>query len=503
MGPTLAAIAFSALGVIAAFMFRPRQAHTRESTRAAAFWLSTTPFIYFIPNALLVLFICGAMLVAVSQGRAINRAALYFGALVAIPTSIIGAVPFPGLNYLVELDFSKTACLTLLLPFALVAKAPAVRRYAPTAGVILTALALLYSAQIFRAANLTSGIRASLDFFLLLVAPYIAIVRFLKTPEDVEGVLSMFLFIGVLFFFSEMISVATDWNFYNFAAAIRDIPRFADFRYGVVRTGVTVVPILAGFVMALAFLSVEYFRRLDKMGAALAWTLRSMFVIGCLVTVSRGAWLAFAAAGAAFWLFADAPRALRPLAVAFGVLVVLPAAVYLFFNADFSGIDKFGTFDFRRELLRASFVQIAEKPLFGDPNYIASGNFDHLEVGGLIDVVNYYLEIVLQHGIVGLVLFFWIFVSLFVGLLSLGKGLKARDDRRAELQRAVMLAILGSYLLMMATISAVSICAHIGVFACALAAAFLAIERKRLRSPDNAARLETAPAEVASGDLYG
>lgn len=482
MGPTIAATVYAAAAVVAAYFFQPRFVSNPAILRAALFWFASTPILFLISNLMAALIVCGVLLAVLTPSSLADRASYYVMTVAAVPLSVAAAVPFPGINYLMILDFAKIACVVLLLPVVILGKTPLARRYAPTIGALILILTALYCVLEFRSANLTSGLRASVDDILLYALPFMAILRLFSERAQFEKLFSAFIFLAVIFFFAALITQLASWNYYTFLIERHGLRAFADYREGILRVGVTVVPTLVGYVMTLGLISVEYFRSLKKGGALAAWIYRGMFLIAAILTYSRGAWLALAAGYATFLFFTKAPRSLRPAAIMLVVFVGAPIAAFLVMTADLSGIDEYGTFAYRRELLRASFVQISEHPFFGDPNFLESGNFDHLYTGmGLIDIVNSYLQIALGHGLVGLALYLSAFAVAIVGLLILGKrATEFGDARTLEHQRAVVLGAIAAYLAMAATISAVSMVGHYGVLVLAVATAFLAAARAEL-----------------------
>jgi O-antigen ligase len=512
LGPTLAATVYGILAIAAAVFLSPRQLQSPATVRALIFWFLSTPILFLLPATLLAFAVCGVILAALAPARGAERAVFYFMTVAAVPSDLFAAVPFPGINYLVELDFARTACLVLLAPVLMFAPTPPVRRYAPAVGLLLAFLAVYFSIQEFRTApTLTSGLRASAYNFLLLLIPYAALVRLLPSPDDIEKVFAGFIMLAMMFFFAAVISQLTSWNYYTFILDRAGHETFADFRYGFLRVSVTLIPVLVGFVMILGLVAVEYFAALKRMKPLAAWLLRLLFFGGLIITFARGAWLAGAAAAVTFLFFARLPRGLRPALFAAGALFGLPALLVFLMSSNVTDLDQFGTFAYRQELLRASLIQIRQEPIFGDANYLASGNFDHLYQGwGIIDVVNHYLQIVLEYGLLGLSAYLLAFALAVLGLLGLGAEVRRSDDRTLELRRAALLAVLFSYLVMMGTVSAVSLGAHFGVLGLALAAAFAAAVKRERReglhgaapSQDAAPPGAKADAGLAAGDLY-
>lgn len=502
MGPSIAATAYGTAAVLGAWFFRPRMIDGAALTRGLLFWLIATPLLFFLPDLLLALICCGVAAVLLAPRPSEEKLGFYLIAVMAVPSGLEALLPFPGINYLIVVDFTKVAAIALLVPAIAFRRTQYTSRYAPVAGAALIAITIIYSLQEFRDANLTSGLRASLNNVLLYAVPFAAIVRLATTTKAFDLVFGCIFALAVVFAFSAAVSQATSWNFYTFLAERAGIPQFADIRDGFLRVGVTTIPVIAGYIVALGVVCVEYFRTQGRIGFFMAWFYRALFLATCYFTVSRGAWLAAAAAIAVFWFFAKAPRAIRPVGVALGLFIGLPLAYMFVFAADFSSMDQYGTFEYRRDLLEAAWIQVQQKPLFGDPRFLESGNFDHLVQGqGIIDVVNYYVQITLEHGLVSLVIYLGAFAAVIAGLLRLGAPLRAAPKNDPlELKRAVLVSFAGSYLVMMATVSGVSVAPLLGVVLLALCASFIAAARKELG--DEAAVAVEPSAAALKGDLY-
>ncbi|HXI87545.1 MAG TPA: O-antigen ligase family protein, partial [Parvularculaceae bacterium] len=458
MGPIITGIVFCLAAVGAAFALRPGYAASLALPRATILWILAAPILFVSPSALLALVICAIAVVLLTPPGAEERAVFYLMALFAVPSALSAQIPFPGINYLTNLDFARAVCLALLVPVLIFEKPSPNFRYARAPGLFVLALTLLYSAQEFRSANLTSGIRNIVDDFLLYFIPFAALTRLLTKREHFDKAIGALGYVALIFFFAASISEAVNWNFYTYITERFGNAAFADFRDGVLRVSVTVNTILCGYVMALGLLAVEYFRANRKIGSLAAWFQRLAFVSGAYLTYSRGAWLSMAAAFSTYYFFTKAPRSIRMPAVILGLVILIPVGIYFAMHADFSSIDKFGTFEYRQQLLRTSIIQIKEHPLFGDPNFRQSANFANLVQGqGIVDIVNHYIQIALAHGLIALGIYVGAFAATAFGLFSLRKQIRQNDDRVLERQRAVFVAALAGYLLMIATTSAVSL----------------------------------------------
>lgn len=480
MGASIAAIFYVGVATAAAYLLRLRVADDRGSARALIFWVAIAPVVFALYSFAGVLAIAALLFLALSPRLREERAGYYLAALFAVPSGVETQAPFPGINYLVTLDFAKLAALALIVPAMLGGSRPEAARRAPAAGIYIALYVTLLSIQLFRTENITSGLRGSIDYFLLFGAPYLAIIRLSPGVERFDKVFSAFLALGLVTACVAIASEAIRWNFYTYPIVRHGIGVFADTRGGILRASATTIPILVGYASTLGLIAVGYFRGERKLGAMSAWFYRGLLLAAAYFTYARGAWLAAAVGFATYYLFTRFPRGLRPLALTAGVFIAAPTAIYIVLRSDLDRFDPFGTFEYRRDLLEASFVQLKQRPMFGDPHFMTSGNFDHLIQGqGIIDIVNYYLQIALEHGLVGLALYVAAFASVIVGLLRLGKEVRRHGDDAFERQRAAMLAALAAFLVMIATVSGISLVPHVGVALVALGAALLAAGRAK------------------------
>lgn len=146
---------------------------------------------------------------------------------------------------------------------------------------------------------------------------------------------------------------------------------------------------------------------------------------GLLATISRGPILALAilAAGLVCLRFVSSRRFL----VLTGVFIVAAAVAWSFGLGDSlveainnsSGADKQADFNviYRQELLKTSVALIQQSPWFGVPNYL--DQMSSLKQGdGIVDLVNTYLVVTLNVGMVGLALFILPFLILMQRLAA-------------------------------------------------------------------------------------
>ena len=224
--------------------------------------------------------------------------------------------------------------------------------------------------------------------------------------------------------------------------------------------------------------------------------LGAVLLAGLVATLSRGPILAYLvlAGGLVALRFISAPKLLlTSLALALVVAgtwnLGLGEFVVGLINS-LSGGDRTADFNvaYREELLKTSIALIKQSPWFGVPNYIQE--MESLRQGeGIIDLVNTYLVVTLNVGLVGLALFLLPF------LVTLWKLATSLSEESYALRRETLVWIPLTLAIMVTvfTVSPVSIIRSILVWVVAFAVAML-----RERAPARAS-MRPAPSLMAAG----
>ena len=189
----------------------------------------------------------------------------------------------------------------------------------------------------------------------------------------------------------------------------------------------------------------------------------AILLLGLLSSLSRGPWLGFA-------LFASLSLAAQPRtavkllvwAIPFlaGAVHFSPGGFSRFVNLlPFVGSSDPGSEIYRSQLFTNAMIVIERYPLFGSLTFLQEPEMLRMIQGqGIIDVVNSYLQIALEFGLVGLFLFLTFFVALAASLFVQAAKSKVEPS---PLNHAGLLAILLAVLVTIATTSSVSVIPHI------------------------------------------
>lgn len=497
MGPQLTAIAYTSIAVIGALFVASMvfdNAKRGLLIRIAMLWCVGTAAVFLVAHKLVALVFLAVLLLVLGPRGAADRVFLYIASLALLPSSYSAEVPFPGLNYLMILDYPKVATIILLGPIfvsSLFSKPPP---YLRSVDRYLLLFVLLTSVMSIRDLPFTSMMRVTVDHFLLIFIPYVAISRTLKTVEDLDSAVKAFFFGIVVLALIGVISTVVSWNYYAQLNENISFKVYTEFRNGFLRVSTTLSSTLLGMIMGIGLACVMLLRSERRLSMLYAIGLFALLAAVVFFTGARGGWLSAMVIAGAYVFFIRASRMMRKAALV--AMSIGTAAVFVLIMQDSDIVsDQYGTFAYRAELLRTSFDQIASRPLFGEVEFRSNPRFAHLVQGeGIVDIVNGYLQVALTYGLVGLGLFLGAHIMTLKGSLKLiaafDKKEDARQDSRFRRIAVLLVAVHLGFLLMIMTVSAISLTWHFGYLILALSVA--AARAAALSSQDSAVEGRTS-----------
>jgi O-antigen ligase len=371
-----------------------------------------------------------------------------------------------GINYLLSLDHFRLAAIILLIPALFTLPKRRVPRSPATVllDVAVMAYPLLVIALTAPSVTLTGSARSLVATALDVVLPYFVLTSGLQSWEDFKYLLvrlcAACLFAAVV----GLLEFAVQRNIYSdlqWAFGVKWSLTHTLLRGNLIRVqAMTPQPILfaAQLMMTLGLWWAIGRAQLGTKGLA---RLVDLAIVGALVfTFSRGPWLG----ALAFALTFFALSRVRTSFVAIGLVVVAVAIVAI----KIAGLDasilaalktvfgdsreEAGSIEYRNQLLNTAIALVQQSPWFGVPNYAAQMQ-DLVQGEGIIDLVNAYVGVALNSGLVGLALFLAPFA------LSLGILLRriAASSSRYSLEQMrylrVVAALLVAFLLTIFTTS--------------------------------------------------
>lgn len=453
---------FLAIGAGALLADRCFVERRKDIVRIAACWAALTVLMFLAPSSMLFMVAAGAILLYAAPREPTRRLMFYCAMLPAAPAGLVWEIPFPGVQYLLQLHYPELVNLTLLLPLLVAAQqqkpltvAPKSARLALNCAYAFVALSIVLD---FRSTTITNGLRNLVEHVLMVALVLLAVAPTLRQENAVREAVFGLIIAGLLLATIGIVQHVTSWIMYiNVADALRPYELRADrlfnYRDGRLRIpGTMSSPIPYGMYMAITA-ALLVFQRSEKIR-------RTWVVMGALVavyalylSVSRGAQALLLIILLIQIFYTPILRALRPImfggALLFGLVVLTTDVVDRLVAAD-----EYGTVSYRLELLENASASISRNPLLGSATFRSDEKLQQSRQGqGIIDVVNAYLRVVLQYGFLGLLLFV---VPLMLLLGSLMRQRANLERMRAEIEEAdtrLFVSIIVAYAVAMVNVS--------------------------------------------------
>lgn len=394
---------------------------------------------------------------------------------------------FLGLNYLFKLDYPLLLILVILVfPFFKFNAKPKLFSLSSDRYVVLLVLLMTYLS--FRDNTFTNALRESFLFFLRIFIPYYMLSRHLADNSQLNRAF-IALFIGLAPFAAIGIyETITHWHVYN--ALSRTLIGHAtssyDFRSGGLRASTIFgSPIVLGYAMTIGFGLLLYLKPLIK-----NQNFVNLAMFGCslciLATMARGTWVGFACLGFAYiWTGRDSANKIILWGLAgiasLPVISLTPIGSKFIDLLPFIGTERSDTVDYRKQLIENAWIVFKRNPFLGSTTYLDTPEMESMRQGqGIIDLVNTFVQMGLEYGIVGVLLFLTIFLSLLLRCYLIIKRIPQTEMDLVRMGRALF-AILASILVMITTVSSID---YVPVFYWALigiVAAYLQVAEKTVK----------------------
>ena len=385
----------------------------RQIDRWRNVFLAVTFVAFFVPNYWIVLFAFSLVVLFMGAGEKF-KPALYLVLLFAMPAAGKTVPGFAGIDNFLHLYPYNVLALLLLYPAMLFSREKRPKSGAGAmADFFFIGFSLLSVGLAFRDTSFTDGIRRSTEYLLTAVPQYLVFSRVNWTAERIRAataaiVIPLFAFAGI-----GVAEVVLHWHFYAEAISNWNARIFVRYlgRSGLLRAyGGTFGPIAFGlfFVMAIplaaAMMSSVKAKRLPMLGIG-------GLIAGLVSSLSRGPWVGGVAGLGVFVLTSRAAisnsmkLAIAGL-VALAVLATTPQGRVIYDMLPFIGNVNEDTIDYRGQLWDIGWEVVMQKPFFGSDNFRNAPEMQALVQGqGIIDIVNSYLNVALERGLVGLTFF--------------------------------------------------------------------------------------------------
>ncbi len=381
-------------------------------------WMAITTFAVFTNLWVLLAFAAFAAVAIRNEPPEVKL--YYFIAFLPVLPLEAYNIPFPGVNYLWELSFIRFLSLSLLFPLFLVyiLKDSPGGKVFNVSDLFFLLFIILTAIMTLRLPTLVGAIRTTFSLFVEVVLPYFVISRFLLKPQSLNWIFSAFLVTAAFLSFFSIFESILQWRFYTelLISLNLDYDPIAMVPYarsGVIRTsgGPMLQTLAFAYFISLAIIVCFFFWQKGVMRFIPAAMLLSLYVVALLFTGSRGGILAVVT-GIFVLYFVRSHKSVKLLLTMAGA-VIIPVLIGYFAAFGFSAIDNEGTFEYRYQLVLNSLNAVSQNPLLGSDGFLNNASLAQSRQGeGIIDVVNMYLLVLLEYGVVGLFLYVMIFVSI-------------------------------------------------------------------------------------------
>lgn len=440
-----------------AFYFSERLSSSAIAHREFAVWrnawfaftiagfLSGSAFVFAAVAAMICLYVHSV------RGATVT---LFIILLFTVPLVDVTIGVFGVINNLIEFNNARLLVAALLLPILFTTVGFGHRNDGASAmpDRLIIAYVLLSVALAFRQSNFTSIMRGMTEITIDILIPYFAFSRTVTNVANFRKVLLAFVVAVLPLSLIAVLEMAKGWPLYNsiienWAGA----PPGASGREGMFRGSASAGPIVLGLIIMVAIGCMLAVRQTTILPRRFAGTVLGVFTVGLIATLSRGPWV-----GTGVLVFAYLATGPNPVAkLSRGAVIAVLALLPLLFTPvgrqlidllPFIGSSESGTVTYRQHLFENAILVVERNLWFGSVDYRLAPEMQEMMQGqGMIDIVNTYLAIALDSGLVGLGLFVGTFATILVGLwrvIRFGAVWNVDCSVYARASTAILIAIL-------------------------------------------------------------
>lgn len=436
-----------------------------EYSRRRNLWLMVSALAFLIPNFWVFLLVAGPLIFWRAKSDP-NPGALYLLLMTVIP-SIPVPVPMVGMQNLFSMDIYMLLSFTVMTPALLRSRAQdnsgqikpwmGVDWLVGLYGLTLSIFYVHAQTQSWGVypSTATESLRRAVVFGFSVFIPYMVFRRTCANRRLVAEMMAMFCLSCVVLAALAIFESSRHWLLYGEFAShwgIYNAPTEYLMRGHSLRAVVTTGHSGAlGGLLAIALGFWLYLRRSVSSRMARLFV-PFVLLLGLLADYSRGPWLG--AACIYFFFVLLGPKPIRGIFSIAGIGVMLALIVSMTPLRDkivsvvpfLGGTVDSKNIDYRKRLLDTAIPIIEARPWFGDSDALLK--MGNLRQNGIIDLVNCYLEVLLNTGFVGLTLFVGFSVIALKRARAIYGRYRQKDPDFAALGLAAMACVLGNLVML-------------------------------------------------------
>jgi len=430
----------------------------KDFVRRRNYWFYITIAAFLSPYFWIFIFVVGFLVYKADQ-KENNKIALFFFLFLALPQNKDDIPGFGIVEHIFALDYLKLITIIILVPLCIKARREAIKNGTPSFAsdyILLLYVALTLGLK-FQYDTFTGVLRALTMWCLDILIPYYAISRSVKGLKGFRDVAMSFAIAAMIVSAVGVFEFSKTWLLYSSLGDAWGVSSISIYlsRADLLRANATSgQAIILGYVIAVGIGLYLYLRH--SVPSTKLWVLGFLLLIaGEISPLSKGPWVG---AVAMLLLF----MALSParLSHAAKLLFVLPLLSIGLLTTDmgtkimgflpFVGTVDEGSSAYRQLLFDTSIRIIMDNPFFGSIDFL--DKMENLRQGqGIIDLVNTFLIVALNTGLVGLGLFLSFYGMIMWGILRT----KQLADTNVEVLalRNSLLSVMCGNLIIMASVS--------------------------------------------------
>jgi len=409
-------------------------------------WIAIVATVFLVKNVWAA-FLVVLLIKLIFVKNDIEKSIVFFLSLLpVIPASFLFPFVKPGMLYFMDLNMPMVLAIVFLLPLIPRIAADGEQKIYRT-DILFSLLMIFFIVGAFRERyefqiTFFAGVREAFLTIFLFFIPYYVLSRGLRGIDTITNVVKGLVVTGTFIAVFAYIEAILKWKIYTElggylgAFTAGSIHNLHEIRYGLLRVAVSLThPITLGFYLSFIFGLVVYLLRIEKASKSGYLLFYGLFSGAMYLTVSRGAWVGFAILLFVLFVYKLRPKLRRILLLM--SLVLSPLLVFVDMGesqssaSNSAGVDEFGTMEYRYNLALASFKVIPRQFFLGSRTYKSYPEMQELEQGQkIIDIVNGYLLIALDYGMVALAIFLVLVMrSVLEGVRSNQYGCDYDDER--------------------------------------------------------------------------
>lgn len=451
-------------------------------------WFGLTVAAFVIGNFWLYALLTAAVLLA-QRLTPVNALATYCVLLFTVPAAYIDVPGFGLINYFFIFNQPRLLSLVLLAPAAIaLSNEPNRARLGKTLPdkLVLSYLALAAVLQL-RESNITSTLRGCFYLVIDVLLPYYVASRALQHVADFRRVLQAYVMAAALLGILAIFETLRHWNLYAAMTNALGLGWGSTgylSRDGLLRANGSVgQAIVLGYVMATG-LGLWFYLQWGERFSARKIAPALLMVGGLLAALSRGPWVGAIAIVLVFiWTGRYRWRNVATMGIfgiaGLGLLSLFESGRRILSLLPFIGTVGEENVSYRQRLLDNALIVIDRNFWLGSADYRETPEMQSMIQGqGIIDIVNTYIGVALNYGVIGFTLFSGFFAIILWRLWQTQSHLPMDDEQRI-LGRS-LLATLSGIVLMISSVSSIIVVPHIYWIISGISVAWLhALQRQK------------------------